>query len=75
MAKDKLNNLVSFYDFTSNWKPDSAKKTSKTETGLDVLAQKGRGEDVDIKKVTDNSKTVSNGLSKVVVKENRNFRR
>jgi len=76
MAKDKLNNLVSFYDFTNNnWKPDGAKKTSRTETGLDVLAQKGRGEDVDIKKVSDNSKTVSNGLAKQVVKENRNFRR
>jgi len=75
MAKDKLNNLISFYDFTSNWKSDDAKKTSRTETGLDVLAQKGRGEDVDIKKVSDNSKTVSNGLAKQVVKENRNFRR
>jgi hypothetical protein len=67
MAKE-LNNLVSFDDFTKSWKPESAKKTARTETGLDVLAKTGKGEDVDIKKVTDKSKTTSNGLSKVVVK-------
>lgn len=64
-----LNNLISFDDFDNkNWKPSSAKKTARTETGLDVLAQTGRGQDVDIKKVSDNSKTVSNGLAKQVVK-------
>ena len=68
MAKGKLNNLVSFSDFTGNWKPENAKKTSRTETGLDVLSQKGSGVDVDTKKLVDKSKTVSNGLSKKVVK-------
>lgn len=68
MSKDKLNNLVSFSDFTNNWKSENAKKTSRTETGLDVLAQKGKGEDVDTKKVVDKSTTTSNGLAKKVVK-------
>lgn len=68
MAKE-LNNLVSFYDFVSNWKAKEAKKTSKTETGLDVLADDGKkSEDVETKKVSDKSKTVSNGLAKEVVK-------
>lgn len=68
MAKE-LNNLVRFDDFVSNWKAKEAKKTSKTETGLDVLADDGKkAQDVDTKKVTDKSKTVSNGLAKDVVK-------
>jgi len=65
--KDKLNNLISFTDFTGSWKADKATKTARTETGLDVLAQTGRGQDVEKKHVSDHSKTVSNGLSKKVV--------
>jgi hypothetical protein len=67
MSKE-LNNLVSFSDFTKSWKSEGAKKTARTETGLDVLAQSGRGVDVDTKKVTDKSTTVANGLSKDVIK-------
>lgn len=67
MAKSSLNNLIKFTDFTNTWKEEKAKKTNKTETGLDVLAQTGSGEDVDKKHITDDSKTVSNGLAKKVV--------
>ena len=67
MTKE-LNNLVSYTEFTKNWKAESAKKTARTETGLDVLAQAGHGVDVDTKKVTDKSTTVANGLSKNVIK-------
>jgi hypothetical protein len=68
MSKE-LNNLVSFSDFTKSWKSEGAKKTARTETGLDVLAQSGRGVDVDTKKVTDKSTTApGNGLSKDVIK-------
>ena len=35
--KTKLNNLVGFNDFTDSWKAEQAKKTKRTETGLDVL--------------------------------------
>jgi len=35
----KLENLVSFDDFKSNWKSDQSKKTSRTETGLDILKE------------------------------------
>jgi hypothetical protein len=69
MAKDKLNNLVSFSDFTNNWKSEGAKKTPRTDTGLDVLAQKASGVDVETKKAVDKSTTApGNGLSKIVVK-------
>lgn len=68
MSKGKMNNLVSYTEFTNNWKAEKAKKTARTETGLDVLDQKGKGEDVETKHVKDNSTTVSNGLAKVVVK-------
>lgn len=61
-----LNNLINFNDFTINWKDEKAKKTDRTETGLDIFAQHSKGSDVDKKYVTDNSKTVSNGLSKKV---------
>lgn len=66
MSKN-LNNLISFNDFTNNWKEEKAKKTNRTETGLDVFAQSSKGEDVNKKHITDNSKTVSNGLAKKVV--------
>lgn len=62
-----LNNLINFNDFTSNWKDEKAKKTPRTETGLDVLAQPSKGDDVNKKHVSDNSKTVSNGLAKKVI--------
>jgi hypothetical protein len=68
MAKGKLNNLINYTDFVSNWKARKANKTNKTETALDVLAQTGKGEDVEKKNVVDKSKTVSNGLAKVVVR-------
>lgn len=68
MSKGKLNNLVSYTEFTSSWKAEKAKKTARTETGLDVLDQKGKGEDVEKKHITDKAKTVSNGLAKDVVK-------
>jgi len=67
MAKE-LNNLVSYSEFTKSWKAETAKKTARTETGLDVLAQAGGGVDVDKKSVTDKSTTVSNGLAKDVIK-------
>lgn len=67
MSKE-LNNLVSYTEFTKNWKAETAKKTARTETGLDVLAQAGHGVDVDKKHVTDKSTTVANGLSKDVIK-------
>ena len=40
MSKE-LNNLVSYTEFTKSWKAETAKKTARTETGLDVLAQAG----------------------------------
>lgn len=64
----KMNNLISYTDFTSSWKVEKAKKTARTETGLDILDQKGKGVDVEKKHVTDSTKTISNGLSKEVVK-------
>ena len=66
--KGKLNNLIDFSDFTSNWRTEKAKKTDRTETGLDVLAHNGsHAQDVEKGHASDNSKTVSNGLSKKVV--------
>jgi hypothetical protein len=32
----KLENLLGFEDFKNNWKSEQAKKTKRTETGLDV---------------------------------------
>ena len=37
--KSKLNNLISQEDFRSNWKAEQAKKTKRTETGLDILKE------------------------------------
>jgi len=37
MAKDKLNNVLSFTDHQANWSPVKAKKTKRTETGLDII--------------------------------------
>ena len=73
MAKSKMNNLINYTDFVSTWKADKAKKTDRTETGLDVLAQTGKGDDVEKKHVTDKSKTVSNGLAKVVIRSSGDY--
>ena len=35
----KLENLISFDDFKSNWKIDQSKNTKRTETGLDILKE------------------------------------
>jgi len=35
----KLENLLGFEDFKNNWKSEQAKKTKRTETGLDVLKE------------------------------------
>jgi len=35
----KLENLLSQEDFKSNWKAEQAKKTKRTETGLDILKE------------------------------------
>lgn len=35
----KLNNLLNFDDFKPNWKPQSAKTTKRTETGLDIVKE------------------------------------
>lgn len=35
----KLNNLIDFADFKSSWKAEQAKKTKRTETGLDILKE------------------------------------
>jgi len=37
--KNKLENLVNFDDFKSSWKAEQAKKTKRTETGLDILKE------------------------------------
>lgn len=69
MTKQKMNNLIGFYDFVSTFKTKDAKKTARTDTALDVLADDGKkGGDVDKKNVTDKSTTVSNGLAKDVIK-------
>lgn len=35
----KLENLISFDDFKSNWKEEKSKETKRTKTGLDVLKE------------------------------------
>lgn len=35
----KLNNLLGWEDFKTNWKPQVAKPTKRTETGLDVVKE------------------------------------
>lgn len=37
--KNKLENLLSFDDFNSNWKSENAKQTKRTQTGLDILKE------------------------------------
>ena len=69
----KLNNLVSFNDFTKSWSAESAKKTARTDVAKDILAQKGRGEDVETKHVTDKSTTTSNGLAKNVIRSSGDY--
>ena len=36
---NKLNNLLTFSDFISNWKAEQAKKTKRTDTGLDIIKE------------------------------------
>ena len=36
----KLENLLDFEDFKSNWKEKEQKKTKRTEIGLDVIEEK-----------------------------------
>lgn len=38
--KNKLQNLISLDDFKTGWKSEQAKKTKRTETGLDILKEK-----------------------------------
>jgi len=35
----KLENLINFDDFKSSWKEEKAKKTKRTDTGLDILKE------------------------------------
>lgn len=35
----KLENLIAFDDFVSNWKPQEAKSSKRTQTGLDILKE------------------------------------
>jgi hypothetical protein len=37
--KNKLENLISFDDFKSNWKSEEAKTTKRTQTALDILKE------------------------------------
>jgi hypothetical protein len=36
----KLENLLAFEDFKTNWKEKEAKKTKRTEVGLDIIEEK-----------------------------------
>lgn len=36
----KLENLLDFEDFKSNWKEKEQKKTKRTEIGLDIIEEK-----------------------------------
>jgi hypothetical protein len=36
----KLNNLLNFEDFEKQWKPEEAKKTKRTDVGLDIVKEK-----------------------------------
>lgn len=42
----KLENLLDFDDFVANWKAKDAKKTKRTETGLDIVEEKLKIEEV-----------------------------
>jgi len=37
--KTKLENLLSFTDFTGNYNPQQANKTKRTDTGIDVIKE------------------------------------
>lgn len=37
--KNKLENLIVFDDFKASWKAEQAKKTKRTDTGLDILKE------------------------------------
>lgn len=37
--KNKLENLISFDDFKSNWKAEQSKKTKRTDVALDILKE------------------------------------
>lgn len=37
--KTKLENLLSFTDFTGNYDPQQATKTKRTDTGVDVIKE------------------------------------
>ena len=43
----KLENLLDFEDFKSNWKEKEAKKTKRTETGLDIVEEKKTEENLE----------------------------
>jgi len=45
---EKVNNLLNFSDFEKGWNPKEAKKTKRTETGLDVLEKRKLAEDLEI---------------------------
>jgi hypothetical protein len=36
----KLNNMLGFDDFEKNWNAKQAKKTKRTEVGLDIIEEK-----------------------------------
>lgn len=42
----KLENLLNFEDFKSNWKEKEPKKTKRTEIGLDVIEENKLNENV-----------------------------
>ena len=39
MAKDKVNNILSFKEAEKSWKPEEAKKTKRTDVALDILKE------------------------------------
>ena len=42
--KTKLENLLSFTDFTGNYNPQQANKTKRTDTGVDVIKENNEEE-------------------------------
>jgi hypothetical protein len=42
--KTKLENLLSFTDFTGNYNPQQATKTKRTDTGVDVIKENNEEE-------------------------------
>jgi len=53
--KTKLENLLSFTDFTGNYNPKQTTKTKRTETGVDVIKEniEDKEEDKDFSHVFD----------------------